>query len=103
MKKYVNADKIIMPIKEFAKWLDSNGQHDNSPWIMWFDSQYCSKCEPEIVKREDSMSKLGFKLLFKNETECSYCEIHKKCRYFPDMEEIPSNTDIIEMWLKEEE
>ena len=45
----------------------------------------------------------GFKLLFKNETECSYCEIHKKCRYFPDMEEIPSNTDIIEMWLKEEE
>lgn len=87
-------------IKQFAQWLDANVQHDDSPWMTWFDKKYCSKCEPEIVKREDSMSKLGFELLFVNQTECSYCEVYNECRFFPNKEN-PSTQEIIEMWLKE--
>jgi hypothetical protein len=88
------------PIEELAKWIDDHGQHDDSPWMTWFYKKYCSKCESEIVKREDSMSKLGFELLFRNETECSYCEVYDECRFFPNKKN-PGTQEIIEMWLKE--
>lgn len=89
-----------MSIEELAKWIDDHGQHDDSPWMTWFDNKYCSRCESEIVKREDSMSKLGFELLFRNETECSYCEVYDECRFFQNKKN-PGTQEIIEMWLKE--
>lgn len=91
-----------LSLEELAKWLDNNVQHDDSPWMAWFNKKYCSKCEPEIVKKEDSMSKLDFELLFnEKEIECSYCEVYNKCRFFPNKENL-STVEIIELWLKEE-
>lgn len=87
--------------RELAEWLDSNGQFDGSPWMKWFDKNFCSKCESVKIKKENSKAILGFELLFVGETTCSYCELYKKCKYFPDRCETPINIDIIEMWLKE--
>jgi hypothetical protein len=87
--------------REFAEWLDANGQFDGSPWMSWFDENYCSKCESIKIKKENSKAVLGFELMFADETTCSYCELYKKCKYFQDKDETPTNVDIIEMWLKE--
>ena len=88
--------------RALAEWLDKSGQFDGSPWMKWFDKNYCSKCDSIKINRADSKDILGFELMFKSDTTCSYCEFYKKCKYFPDKEEIPSNVDIIEMWLKEQ-
>lgn len=90
-----------LSLEELAKWINNNVQHEGSPWMTWFDKKYCSKCEPEIVKKEDFMSKLGFEFLYKKEIECSYCEVYNKCRFFPNKKN-PSTVEIIELWLKEE-
>lgn len=87
-------------INELALWIDINSQHDDSPWMTWFNETYCDKCNPEIVYAEDSLSKLGFQLLYKNNTECSYCEVYQECRFFNGKN--PSTLEIIEMWLKED-
>jgi hypothetical protein len=87
--------------REFAEWLDANGQFDDSPWMAWFDENFCSKCESIKIKKENSKAVLGFELMFVDETTCSYCELYKKCKYFQDKDETPTNVDIIEMWLKE--
>ena len=89
-----------LSIEQLAQWLAANGQYNDSPWMTWFDNKYCSKCESEIVKREDCMSKLGFEPLFSSETECSYCEVYNECRFFPNKKN-PDILEIIEMWLKE--
>lgn len=96
-------DKFITSsIDSLVEWISEYGQFDNSPWITWFDNKYCKNCESVKISREDSLEKLGFELLYVNDTECSYCEVNKKCRYFPDMKESPSNTEIIKMWLESE-
>ena len=87
-------------LKELALWIDINSQHDDSPWMNWFSKKYCDRCESEVVSREDSLSKLGFNLLYKSSTECSYCEVYNECRFFRGKN--PSTLEIIEMWLKEE-
>lgn len=93
-------DKFINSSKEaLAEWLDEHGMFDDSPWMKWFDNNYCQKCESEIIKRADSKLKLGFELKYVSQTECSYCEVYKHCRFFPDKKEVPSNKEIIEMWL----
>lgn len=85
-------------IKELAELIDKYGQFDNSPWIIWWNETYCSNCESIVckVKNEDAAYHVGQTI------NCSYCELHDKCRYFPDMNEVPSNKEIIEMWLKQE-
>jgi hypothetical protein len=88
-------------LEDLAKWLDVNGQFDGSPWMKWFDKTYCSRCESIHIKKEDSKAILGFELMFVDETTCSYCEVNKKCKYFPELPKTPTNVDIIEMWLKE--
>ena len=91
-----------MSLEELAEWLDNHGQHDGSPWMIWFDKNYCSKCESIKIKKENSKSVLGFELMFSDETTCSYCEVYKKCKYFQDKDETPNNADIIKMWLEEQ-
>ena len=87
-------------LKELALWIDTYCQHDDSPWMKWFSEKYCDKCESEIVSAEDSLTKLGFNLLYVSHTECSYCELYKECRFFEGKN--PNTLDIIEMWLREE-
>lgn len=79
--------------EEFAEWLDKNGQFDGSPWMKWYDENYCKKCEPIMCHYPDS----------KVQFPCSWCELNdNRCKYFPEMEQAPSNKEIIKLWLVEE-
>lgn len=79
-----------MDIEQLTDWIDSNGQFDNSPWMLWFDEQYCSKCPSIMTKYEDGIL----------EFPCSWCEINGNCKYFPKLSEAPGNREIIKMWLE---
>ena len=88
-----NFDKLkAMPMDELAKWLDENGQFDTAPWMMWWDKTYCRNCPDIMCHYEDS----------DYEFPCAYCELHKKCMFFPDMDEEPSSLEIVKMWLESE-
>ena len=89
-----NYDRIkSMNVLALAAWLDEHGNFDNSPWINRFDSLYCKKCKPIMCHHEETPER---------EFPCAYCELENKCRYFPDMNRVPNNEDIIKMWLESE-
>lgn len=92
--KYTQFDRFKpMNINELAEWIDKNGQFDGSPWMKWFDENYCSRCQPIMCKYEDSTY----------EFPCSWCELNdKKCKFFPELGEAPDNKKIIKMWLETE-
>lgn len=69
-------------IDELAEWLDKYGAFDNSPWIKWFDENYCSRCEPE--------------------SEYGWCELNGKCKFFEDMDDIPCCEQMVKLWLESE-
>ena len=79
-------------IDKFAEWLDEYEMEmfDGSPWMEWFNKMYCSKCDSIICRYEKSGK----------EFFCSWCELHDRCQFFPEMMEAPNNKQIIEMWLK---
>ena len=102
-----NLEKLKeMPIKELAEWLDENGMFDNSPWSNWFNENYCEKCESVKCKYEDAEKTVGFTPYlfgyYNGDLECAYCEIENKCRFFPELDDVPDNKEVIEMWLIEE-
>lgn len=89
-----NVDKIkSKSINDFAKWLDKYCSFEDSPWVKWWNDKYCNKCPSEIGKIEGS----------DREIEFSWCELHNKCRFFPDMNENVSSEQILKMWLESEE
>lgn len=93
-----------MSIDELATFIDKYGMYDNTPWMNWWDKNYCDKCESIKLNYEESQKILQIVPFFKDSTvECAYCEVHGKCRYFPDIEETPSMKDIVKMWLSSEE
>ena len=96
-----NFDKLKnMDIESFAKWLDEHGQFDGSPWMDFFNENYCKKCESIKVKSGISEKKLGLSpLKYGGTVECAWCELHGKCKHFKKLKEVPSNIDIIKMWL----
>lgn len=79
-------------IDELAEWLDKHGMYSGSPWMIWWDKNYCQKCEAEYT----------YSKVFKKEIECGWCEVNGKCRYFQDMDDIPDNEEVIKMWLETE-
>lgn len=80
-----------MTINELAEWLDEHGEFSGSPWMIWFDETYCQKCKPETAYAP---------YLDKN-MEFSWCELNdNKCKFFPDMDEVPNNKQVIKMWLE---
>lgn len=79
-------------IDEFVEWLHKIGMHESSPWMKFFDDNYCKKCEPEVADDPDA----GWHL------SSAYCELHDKCKYFKDIDDIPSIKQIIKMWLESE-
>lgn len=88
-----NYEKLTkMTLEQLANWIDKNGNFDGSPWMSWFDTNYCQKCDPEIVT---------VPAFNKSEVECSYCELNHKCRFFLEIKEEPSNLDIIKMWFEQ--
>ena len=91
---------ISYSLEDLADWLVVNVQFDDSPWITWFDDNFCSKCEAiECAYSEywNSNEEPYPKCTIK----CAYCELEDKCKFFPEIQGIPSNKDIIVMWLKE--
>ena len=81
-----------MNIDSFALWLDDNGRFDDSPWQKWWDKCYCSQCESVVAKV----------LEWDRECEFAWCEIEHKCRFFPELDNVPDNKEIIKRWLETE-
>lgn len=82
-----------MSIDEIATYIDKYFDFDDAPYIQWWDENYCKKCPAEEV----------FVPAFNKKMECSWCELHcDKCKFFPDMVQMPDNKQIIKMWLESE-
>lgn len=103
-----NLEKVkSMSIDELTDWLDKYGQFDHSPWSEWFAKKYCDNCESIKVAYTDVKEKLGLDTFYDKSFECAFCELAdecgvKKCRFFPDLDDIPDNKEVIKMWLNEE-
>jgi hypothetical protein len=105
-----NLEKLKnMSIDALAAWLDKNGMFDNSPWLNWFAKKYCDNCESIKCKYVEAEEKLGLLPFARycGEIECAYCELAdesgvKRCRFFPELDDVPGNKVIIKMWLVEE-
>lgn len=88
-----NFDKILsMDKKAYAQWLADNVEYDYSPWERWFSENFCDRCESVMIEHES----------WNRVCSASYCEIHEKCRFFPEMDHSPTIAEGIEMWLDEE-
>ena len=99
-----NFEKLqSMSIEELAAWLDESGAIDSSPWFEDFNNKYCANCESVICQYEDAEKALGFEPIFSEDgIDCAHCEIYKKCRYFPDMTEVPDGKEMARLWLEAE-
>ena len=92
-----------MSLEELADWLDKYGQFDGAPWATWFNDRYCENCEAIELNYEDAKEKLGIEVFSLDLTaECGFCECNDHCKFFPNIKGIPSNKEVIEMWLIEE-
>jgi len=96
-----------MSLEDFAAWLDENGMFDNSSWTNWFAKKYCDNCESIECRYVEAKEKLGITPFYDDTIECAYCELAdesgiKRCRFFPDLDDIPNNREVIKMWLEEE-
>ena len=96
-----------MNIEELAEWLDKYGMFDDSLWANWFNHRYCENCESIECKYDRAKVELGITPFYDETIECAYCELTdgsgiKRCRFFPELNDIPDNKKIIEMWLIEE-
>lgn len=92
--KISNFEKIrSFNSNEMSIFLD-NISIDDNPWIDWFDKKYCDNC--------DSVPSQFVNPYTDKYDECSYCEINNKCIFFQDLNTIPSNKDLISIWLGNE-
>ena len=91
-----------MDIDELAEWLDENGQFDGSPWMKWWDENYCQKCDPIECHYTETKEKLGFEPFYERSIECAWCELEHKCKFFPEMKDVPDSNEIVKMWLESE-
>lgn len=105
MTNFENLKK--MSLEDFAEWLDKHGMFDGSPWLNDFNKKYCEKCESVEIKYTDAKKKLGLEPFYEESFECAFCELVdengvKRCRFFPELDDVPDNKEMIEMWLIEE-
>lgn len=87
-------------IEELAEWLDKLA-FGNTPWDLWYDENYCKKCEPVTMTREEYRREFGW-CSFRDTMNCGYCEANDKCRFFQELETIPHGKQVIKMWLESE-
>lgn len=87
-----NLERIkSMNIDELVSWLNSNFAYVyDTPWDIWWNSNYCSKCKTELVKIVDEDRKIP----------CGWCELHHKCKYFQELDSTPDSKQVIKMWLE---
>ena len=95
-----NFDRLkAMSLEELTEFLNVNGMYDNSPWMDWWDKHYCYCCKPVIIPHLEAKETLGIDS-FDDCVEAAYCEVYDKCKYFLDLEELPTSKDIIKLWLE---
>lgn len=81
-----------MSIEEFVNWLDENVYLEYSPWLKWWDENYCKNCDSVCAASPNGYG----------EAEYGYCELYGNCRYFQHMPNVPNDKQIIKMWLESE-
>ena len=82
-----------MSLDELAQWLDQNGEFDGSPWLKYFEKNYCSNCESikgEVFFPGDTKP---------TEVEFAYCEANKLCKFFEGIGHDVDNLHMIKLWL----
>ena len=72
---------MSMNIDELVDWLDKNGAAYGAPWKVWYNKNYCRKCDAD---------------------ECRWCQIHNKCKHHPEMNKVPNRKQKIRLWLESE-
>lgn len=88
MTKY---EKIMsMSIDEFASWFANNCENNEDQAFTWYDKTYCSKCEK--IKAFCSSKE--------RTEEFAYCELYGKCRFFPELNEVPDVLTTVKLWLQ---
>ena len=85
-----------MSTDQLAEWLDEHGAFDSAPWTLWFDKRYCANCPSETTLIPDC----GAEPVYYTPRTCAWCEIHDKCRFFQDLDDVPYGKDIVKMWLE---
>ena len=83
-------------IDELVDCLAEHYDFDSALWWKWWDENYCSKCESETGYITD----FGGEHEWQTPCEFAWCELHDKCRLFPEMDYIPDTKQIIKMWLE---
>ena len=78
-------------IDELSDWFNSYTISDYSPWLIWWDENFCKKCDVEHSYTKEF-----------GKVECAWCELNGKCKFFKEMNEIPNNKQVIKMWLQSE-
>ena len=81
-----------MNLDEMVDWLDEHGEFDDSPWMSWWDKNYCNNCPSETAYVPD----------YGREMKFAWCELHGVCKFFQEFDDVPDNKDIIKMWLNNE-
>ena len=76
-------------IDELVEWLDEHIDVGNDIWDVWFDENYCKKCE-SVIKYVPE---------WEREAEFAWCELNERCRF---LNVFPSRKQIIKMWLESE-
>lgn len=84
----------LMSQNEFAKWLDKHLAFDDAPHMVWFGKNYCDKCDRVELLVESGYG--TYKQTF------AYCECEHKCRFFPDVDEVPDSLETLKLWLEAE-
>ena len=98
-----NLQKIKdMSLDELVEWLDENVYVEDAPWMKWWNERYCSKCESVERHFMAAQEELGIIPLLGDTIECAYCELAdetgiKKCRFFPELGDVPDNRKVIKM------
>lgn len=84
---------ISRNINELSHLIYKNCDTYDSPWLRWWNENYCCKCEPITVNAD----------YLNRDIECCWCELNdNKCKYFPEQNVIPGTKQIIGMWLEQE-
>ena len=74
-----------MDIDEFVEWYAKVGDIEHDPCDRWFEKKYCDDCE----------------VVFENHVY-GWCELNGKCKFFQELDDIPSFKQTIKLWLESE-
>ena len=84
-----------MNIDELTALFDKLDEgYDNAPWSEWFGETYCDNCDLIMAHYEGDESG--------KEHEFGWCELNDGCKFFPELDDIPSPEQVIKFWLESE-